>query len=367
MTRTLVIGGTGAMGSRVVAKLLADTDDEVAVLTRDPTSQRAAALGPVRLLHGDANDPGSIQAALNGVSRVFCNTDFFSAKSPLAEFAHGVRLLEAARHHGVDRFVWSSLDSAATRTAGRVLVPHYEAKAAVAAHIQLHRSEEMMRHEPDGWYSEHVSVLVTSPYFENLQSRLSPAASDQGVVFTLPLGTSRYPMIGLDDIAWFAVHALENWQSWGARDLAVVAESLTGDEIAAAFERVTGVPARYRELSLEALQASVPEVGHDYAGMFGFFQQHDVAGEDRDIAFLRTLHPGLMTFEDWLRRTGWDGGRRVVQQFNPLRGGGAGSENGTAAEVSLDRRPVSSGVFNQGIPGHNIALITRCGTVQPCR
>lgn len=317
MTRTLVIGGTGAMGSRVVTRLLADTDDEVTVLTRDPDSPRAAALAHdrVRLVRGDA---GSVQAALTGVSRVFCNTDFFSTKSPLAEFTQGTAILEAARQHGVDRFVWSSLDSAATLTAGRVLVPHYEAKAAVAAHIQLHRSEEMMRRESDGWYSEHVSILVTSPYFENLQSRLSPAAEgDEAVVFTLPLGSGRYPMIALADIAWFAVHMLEHWQSWGARDLAVSAESLTGTEITEIFERVTGTPAHYKDLPLDSLRTEIPDVGHDYAGMFSFFQQHDLATHDRDLALLRRLHPGLMTFEDWLHRTGWDGRRREVQQFRP--------------------------------------------------
>ncbi|WP_116201921.1 NmrA/HSCARG family protein [Amycolatopsis circi] len=318
MTRTLVIGGTGAMGSRVVTRLLADTDDEITVLTRGPDSPRAAARAHdrVRLIRGDASDPRSIDSTLNGVSRVFCNTDFFSAKSPLAEFTQGTNILETARQHGVDRFVWSSLDSPATLTAGRVLVPHYEAKAAVAAHIQLHRSEEMMRQQRDGWYTEHVSILVTSPYFENLQSRLSPEG-DQAAVFTLPLGSGRYPMIALADIAWFAVHMLEHWQSWGARDLAVSADSLTGTEIAATFERVTGTPARYEDLPLDALRASIPDVGHDYAGMFGFFQQHDVATHDRDLSLLRRLHPGLMTFEDWLRHTGWDGSRREVQQFRP--------------------------------------------------
>ncbi|WP_406641370.1 NmrA/HSCARG family protein [Amycolatopsis sp. WGS_07] len=319
MTRTLVIGGTGAMGSRVVAQLLADTDDELTVLTRNPDAPHAAALAQdrVRLVLGDAGDPASIETALNNVSRVFCNTDFFSTKSPLAEFTQGTNILEAARKQGVDRFVWSSLDSTATLTAGRVLTPHYEAKAAVAAHIQLHRSEEMMRHEPDGWYSEHVSILVTSPYFENLQSRLSPADGDEGVVFTLPLGSGRYPMIALADIAWFAVHALENWQSWGARDLAVSADSITGAEIAATFERVTGIPARYTDLPLDTLRTTIPEVGHDYAGMFGFFQQHDLAAHDRDLNLLSRLHPALMTFEDWLRRTGWDGRRHEVQQFRP--------------------------------------------------
>ena len=328
MSATLVIGGTGAMGSRVVAQLLARTGDDITVLTRTPNSARATALKDtagdrLRLVEGDVSDPRAIQAALTGVSKVFCNTDFFSSQSPFTEFTQGTAILEAARQHRVDRFVWSSLDSTATLTAGRRLVPHYEAKAAVAAHIHLHRSEEMMRRDPDGWYREHVSILTTSPYFENLLSRLSPDAEvgadarpGDSVTFTLPLGSGRYPMIGLDDIAWFAVHMLQRWQSWGARDLAVSADSLTGAEIAATFERVTGIAARYRDLPLSAL-ADIPQVGHDYAAMFGFFQEHDLITHDRDRDQLRRIHPALMTFEDWLRRTGWDGRHREVQQFTP--------------------------------------------------
>jgi uncharacterized protein YbjT (DUF2867 family) len=321
MNETLVIGGTGAMGSRVVRRLLTQTPDTVRVLTRDPNSARAAALREagaerVELVRGDAEDAGSIRAALHGVSRVFCNTDFFSAKNPLVEFRQACTILDAARESAVDRFVWSSLDSAATLTAGRVLVPHYEAKAAVAAHINLQRAQEMMARASDCWYRDHVSILTTSPYFENLQSRLSPAAgSAPGVVFTLPLGSGRYPMIALADIAWFAVFMLETWQSWGTRDLAVTAESLTGDEIAAAFEKVTGIPASYQAMPLDDLRTTIPEVGHDYAAMFEFFQERDLAARDRDLGFLRRIHPGLLTFEAWLRHTGWDGRAQEVQQF----------------------------------------------------
>lgn len=68
---------------------------------------------------------------------------------------------------------------------------------------------------------------------------------------------TRYSLIALDDIAWLACHMFGNWQSWGACDLAVIGDSSTGDEIAAAFTR--------------------------------------------------RLHPALMTFEDWLRQTGWTG------------------------------------------------------------
>jgi uncharacterized protein YbjT (DUF2867 family) len=317
MTDTLVIGGTGAMGSRIVRRLLERPDATVAVFTRDPRSARATELvslggGRVRTVSGDLADPGSVRVALAGVERVFCNTDFFTSGRPLGEYHQGVAVLEAAHAAGVDKFIWSSLDSAVTLTSGVLPVPHYDAKAAVAAHINLLRSEEMMKQQADGWYTEHVAILTTAPYFENLPRRLAPRPGlltdgRTGLIFSIPLGTGRYPLVALDDIAWFADFMFEKWQSWGMRDLAVAGDSQTGQDLAEAFERVTGEPSEYRPVPLDVLRSSMPGVGHDYAAMFQFFQERDLVARDRDLTFLRGLHPGLMSFPDWLQATGWDG------------------------------------------------------------
>jgi hypothetical protein len=249
-----------------------------------------------------------LDRALASADAVFANTDFFATGSVRAEYAQGVALLEAARRSGVDRFVWSSLDAAAALTGGTVPVPHYDSKAAVAAHINMMRADEAMRREDDGWYSAHVSILTTAPYMENLPHSLPPAPDGRGgLTFALALGDGRWPLIALDDIAWFARHMLTRWQSWGARDLAVAGDALTGAEIADAFTRATGVAAAYQPVPLDVLAASIPAVGHDFAAMFRFFQSRDVVAADRDLDVLRALHPGLMSFAEWLRATGWDG------------------------------------------------------------
>lgn len=305
------------MGSSVVRRLLATRDADVAVLTRDPGSAKAVALaefgaGRVRLVPGDLDDPHSLTRALDGIGRVFANTDFFATAEVHGEYRQGVGLLEAARAAGVDRFIWSSLDDAAALTGGTNPVPHYDAKAAVAAYIQLMRSDETMRRAADGWYTSHVSILTTAPYFENLPRGLPPRPGPlpdgrDGLIFELALGDGRWPLIALDDIAWFAGHMFDDWQGWGARDLAVVAEGLTGAEIAATFEKVTGRPAAYRPVPPDVLTDAIPGVGHDFAAMFRFFQERDLFARDRDVAGLRALHPALLSFEAWLRSTGWDG------------------------------------------------------------
>ncbi|MBP0457951.1 NmrA family NAD(P)-binding protein [Streptomyces montanisoli] len=306
MTHVLVVGGTGAMGRHVVSRLLATTDATVTVPTRHPESAHAAALaatapGRVRLVR---SDPSDLDALLAQADRVFANTDFFATGSAVGEYREGLRLLAAAERAGVRRFIWSSLDSAVSLTGHPV--PHFDSKAAVAAHIGLMRSEEMLRKETDGWYTHHVSVLTTAPYFENLRDRLTPRPDGRGgVTFRLPLGAARYPLVALDDIAHFACHMFGDWQSWGARDLAVIGDSLTGDEIAAVFARVTGTPSTYVPMPHDELRAAVPDFGHDYAAMFRFFADRDVCARDRDIGLLRRLHPGLMTFEAWLRHGKW--------------------------------------------------------------
>lgn len=317
------------MGSRVVLRLLEATSDDVLVLTRDPDSARATHLldlggGRVRAVRGDVNDIADVRKAMESVAKVFCNTDFFSSGSVTGEFDQGVAILDAARAAKVDRFVWSSLDYAAMITGGRVPVPHYDSKGAVAAHIGLRRSDEMMRKEDDGWYSRHVAVLTTAPYFENFQTRLVPQPGRlpdgrEGVLFHIPLGSGRYPLIGLDDIAWFSVHVLDQWESRESPDLAVAADSLTGDQIADTFERVTGIPAAYIPVPLDAVRSTIPDFGHDFAAMFEFFQTRDVVGSDRDVPLLRRTHPGLLSFEDWLRSSGWDGTEQDVQQVPVLR------------------------------------------------
>lgn len=71
MTETLVIGGTGAMGGRVVQRLVDASNTLVSVLTRDPHSRQAAQLisdggGRVRMIKGDITDVASVVTAQLG-------------------------------------------------------------------------------------------------------------------------------------------------------------------------------------------------------------------------------------------------------------------------------------------------------------
>ena len=321
----LVIGGTGAMGGLIVRKLLSGPTRTVRVLTRDAGSARVSALlsdgdGRVEIVQGSLDDEQSLLQAMTGVDAVFCNTDFWSTGSPAREYEQGRCALRTAQRAGVRHFVWSSLDNAGDLTDGRVSVPHFDSKAAVAGWVDLMRSEEFMRKEPGGWYSRNVTVLVTAPYYQNFQFRVLPwqgrlADGRDGLVFNIALGSGRYPLIALEDIAWFASHILGDREQWGGRTLRVLGDSLTGPEIAGTFERITGIPAEFRDVPLQTLRTAMPDTGHDVAAMFEFFQTFDVMERARDMSHLRRLHPGLLSFADWLGVTGWRGEPVDVQKL----------------------------------------------------
>ncbi|WP_301150583.1 hypothetical protein [Mycobacterium simiae] len=71
------------------------------------------------------------------------------------------------------------------------------------------------------------------------------------------------------------------------------------------FEDVTGVPAEWRDIPLvAAIESADPAIGHDVANTHRFFQSGEVK---REMEALRKIHPQLLTFERWLRTTGWRG------------------------------------------------------------
>lgn len=321
----LVIGATGAMGRPIISRLLADKDNNwrIRAFTRNPESSHAQQLlemgtngNRVELFKGDIHETDSIKAAMSDCYGVFCNTNFWDKCTVTAERENGLSVLEAAHQAGVQHFVYSSLDSCVTISNGRIPVPHFDSKASVEHEINWRRSEEFMRQETDGWYSRHVTVLVTLPYIENVKQFAVPergTLSDgrEGVIFRLPMESAPWPMVALDDIAFFTAHIFAHPEKWGGQTLPIESESLTFKEIAATLERVTGVPAEYRPMTLEEYAGLGIANAHDVINLLRFLIEYRLT---RNRTALLSIHPDLMTFEQWLKKTGWRGEPGQVQK-----------------------------------------------------
>lgn len=314
----LLIGGTGAMGAPIVRRLLADTEQRwiPRILTRDPDSPQARTLRAlderIEIVPGDVTRAQSVARAMDQVSGVFCNTDYWSLWSESGESLEtsiGVELLEMARHAMVDHFIYSSAENTCKLSEGRIQVPHFDAKADVESHI-LDR-----RLNGDTWYLDHTSILRTAPYMENFQTYFLPQRSGSGegnLTFSLPISDKPWCMVALEDIGWFAEHLLANSGYWKGKDLAVASDVLTLTEIATAFSEVTGIPADVYVPSDDEFLALGFEGADDLLNMFRFVRE---VGIERDIDQLRTIHPGLLDFRAWLRMTGWRGEPRQVQKI----------------------------------------------------
>ena len=122
----------------------------------------------------------------------------------------------------------------------------------------------------------------------------------RGQVVSLALRPDvRLQLIAARDIAVFAAIALDHPERFIGQQLEVAGEDLTGPRIAETFGRAAGRPARFQQVPAEQLRAFDTEL----AAMFEWFNNRAV--DAPDFAALRAIHPGLMTLETWLLKTGW--------------------------------------------------------------
>lgn len=315
MKTIVIVGSTGAMGRSVVKALLAANDQSIHIkcITRDTKSKRAMELASlnenISLVAGDSNDADSLRNAIRGANGVFCNTDYWSAGSKQKEIEQSINVLEACLSEGIEHFVYSSLENVRSISNGRISLPFFDSKAE-ASEIILSRCPA-------------ATILVAAPYFENFQRNTLPCKrfDNHGAVtyvFRDPMADKPYTMVALDDLGWFANYCFAYPDKTIGKQLLIASESPTMQEVVEAFTRVTGLKASYEPMTLEEFRETnkgtvnniLNSPDGDFVGnMYQFIQEF---GIQRDYSTLREINPQLLSFEAWLRKTGWRGDEVVV-------------------------------------------------------
>lgn len=271
-----MLGATGRQGGAVARELLR-RGRTVHALVRDPDKEAARALqraGAV-LVRGDLDDETSLDAAMTGVHGVFSVQTFRGPGGVQAEERQGRAAADAAVRAGVEHFVYSSVGGADRDTR----VPHFESK---------NRIEQYLR-------TLDLPTTVLRPVmFHDILLDIAPRPENGELVLSLWLDAATpVQLIATSDIGVFAADAFENPGQWLGRVVEIAGDSLTGPQMAAAFEGACGIPTRYRQLPVEPLRAARP----DLANMFDWFERD---GYHADLAALRSTRPGLVSLQSWL-------------------------------------------------------------------
>ena len=215
----LVTGATGNVGRPLVG-LLSNAEVPFRAFVRDPERARAA-LGPtVALAEGDFAEPATLDAALEGVDRMF--------------------LLSGN----------SELETDAVRVASRAGVGRVVKQSALGVGLDpppFHRRiEEKLERSGLGF-----THLRPTAFMQTLAAYL-PALIDAGGTFRLPAGAGRVAWVDTRDISAVAFRALTEDGHEGEAYPITGPETLSIAEVAEKLSAATGRPIRYEDVPPDA-------------------------------------------------------------------------------------------------------------------
>jgi uncharacterized protein YbjT (DUF2867 family) len=302
-----VLGATGAQGGGLVRAILADPQGGFAAraITRDVNSEKARELARLgaEVVAADVDDSASIERAFAGAYGAFCVTFFWAHFSPEKELAQAAAMAQAAKKAGLQHVIWSTLedtrrwvplsDDRMPTLMGRYKVPHFDAKG-----------------EADRLFTEQgvpTTFLLTSFYWDNfIHFGMGPRKGPDGAyLLTMPLGDAKLPGIAADDIGASAYGIFKGGRQHVGKTIGVAGEHLSGAEMAQAMAQALGRDVRYNAVTPAAFRSFGFPGADDLGNMFQFkVEFQDAFRGPRGVEGSRKLHPGLQSFEEWLRRNG---------------------------------------------------------------
>lgn len=289
MTETiLVTGATGQQGGSVVSHLLDRGKFAVRALTRKPESQAAQQLRArgVDVVKGDLDDRASLRAALKGVYGVFGVTNYWEHFEKEEE--QGRNLINAVAGADVEHFVFSSLASVKLRSNGAVAAPHLDVK---------YELEQYTR-------SLDVRATFINPefYYENFFTFFPPRKNGDGAYhFGFNQGGAPLPAVAAEDVGGVVAAIFERREETFGETVRVIGDAAPAAAYAEAMSLVSGKTIRYDALPREIV-ASFPMKGApELAATFEFHSRFNDAAP-ADFVRVRTLYPGMQTFEQWISK-----------------------------------------------------------------
>jgi uncharacterized protein YbjT (DUF2867 family) len=279
---TLVIGGTGLVGSHVVRGLLAK-GEPVSVLTRSADKADTLPLG-ARGVIGDLQKPEALRWATKGIDRVFLVTPL----SPM-ETERGLAAVAAANRAGVRHLVYLSVHHADHAPH----LPHFKSK------LEIHK---FLRDS-----GMPFTLIMANDFFQN-DLLYRESILEEGI-YPHPIGDIGLNRVDVRDIADAVVNALtQSGHEFRCYPLVGV-EALTGQDVAEIYGHYLRREIRYGGNNLELWEKEAARVLpdwliHDLKVMFEFFQTHGLRATEEDfVQQAKVLGHPPRSFHAFVRET----------------------------------------------------------------
>ncbi len=275
-----VVGATGAQGKGVVNAFINDPAYHVRALTRNISSEAAQSLASrdAEVVAADLNDQSTLHRAFAGSHIVYAVTNFFE---PFITHQSATKAIEIERQQGInlataaaatptlEHYIWSTLPNGRAISAGKYLVPHFEAKNRVDAYIRTHLPALLAKTTFlwVTWYHSNYTFPMFTPYWipttgKHLQ--LANYAPDTPILTIGDVSVNIGPFVR-------AAVEQRGKAAGGKIVLAAIGEEHTAGEMLQLWAKEKGTRAQFVRVSGEDFREAWPLWGEEIGGMMEFW------------------------------------------------------------------------------------------------
>lgn len=300
-----IVGALSKQGRSATLSLLESGNYRVRALTRRINSAEAQSLAQAGAeLMNVPLELGQKQAlvtAFEGAHGAFLMTPPI-APPDTHEAALGRELADAAVKAGVQHLVFSSLENVDQITQGEKFAPHFTDKANVEAYIRTLPVQS--------------SFIMLAFFYTNLLEYYTPRMNGDTLVFPIYLPEDfRAPFVDPTSATGPAIlEIFSHPEKYVGKTMPVIGDILSPKEMVATFTRVTGRKAAYSSAyTREGLLHHFPDFAtnellvRELLGMAEYATDYGYYRKDRNLAWSRRINPNSLTWEQFLRSTGWQG------------------------------------------------------------
>jgi uncharacterized protein YbjT (DUF2867 family) len=218
------------------------------------------------------------------------------------EYELGKELADAAVEAGVQQIIFSSLENVEEITEGKKFAPHFTDKARVEHYIRT--------------LPVTSSFIYMAFFYTNLLEFYNPKIINDTLVFPIYLPQHfKAPFVDpLTATGPAVLEILSHPDLYAGKVLPVIGDIISPQEIVDTFTRITGKKAVYSSaFTPENFLAHFPELGanklllREILGMAEYAVDYGYFKEERDLLWSRQVDPKILTWEQFLRQSGWQG------------------------------------------------------------